>query len=580
MNPSIHRGRSVREPRQATKEILTPGRFVLLVFGCALLLVWILYSPAIQAPFVFDDVGLPFHRTIREEPLSAWVTGVRPVLMASYWLNRTLWGDSPVSYHVVNLFIHALNTTLVFLVLRRLLTRAAWAEPQITRAAIIGTAIFLIHPLQTESVSYVAGRSESLAALFMLLAYTLFLYRRGESISWLESIGVLLLFAIGVKTKENGAGLTALLILTDLFWPKPFSFEGIRKNWKLYALMVPGAALAVFTVLPLLMTAPTAGFSLRTFTWYQYAFTEARAIFTYIRFALWPAPLSIDHDFAVSHTVWEHGAVIWMILLVLVVAGCIRWRRQYPLASFGTLFFLLALAPTSSIIPIADPLVERRMYLPLVGLILIGCELSRHIRLSAAASTAMATLAALLLTVFCYARNQEWSHPEELMAVAAQQSTHNLRPYINLTETLVHEHHCEPAIPYLQRADQLFPKSYDLEVAWGWALECTGRYDESLTHLREAARMIPNSRAYEWVGLLYGEMHRTDEAGVALHKAVELDPSSVSAHEALALWYESIHDYAAAEGEHAKSVALDPDDRNASAAFDRVHELQAQPEDR
>jgi tetratricopeptide (TPR) repeat protein len=290
--------------------------------------------------------------------------------------------------------------------------------------------------------------------------------------------------------------------------------------------------------------------------------------------------LSIDHDFAPSHNVWEHGAIVWMILLGVVIAACIRWRREYPLASFGALFFLLALAPTSSIIPIADPLVERRMYLPLVGLILVGCELSRHIRLSAAASTALATLAALLLTGFCYARNQEWSRPEELMAVAAQQSTHNLRPYINLTETLVHEHHCEPAIPYLQRADQLFPKNYELEVAWGWALECMGRYDEALARLQEAAHVNPNSRTYEWIGLLYGEMRRSDEAGVALHKAIELDPNSVSAHEALGLWYESIHDYAAAEAEHARSVALDPNDRNAQAALDHVRELRAQPEGR
>jgi tetratricopeptide (TPR) repeat protein len=150
-----------------------------------------------------------------------------------------------------------------------------------------------------------------------------------------------------------------------------------------------------------------------------------------------------------------------------------------------------------------------------------------------------------------------------------------LRPFINLTETLVHEHHCEPAIPYLQRADQLFPKSYDLEVAWGWALECMGRYDEALAHLQEAARIAPNSRAYEWIGLLYGEMRQSEEAGAALHKSVELDPNSVSAHEALGLWYESIHDYASAEAEHAKSVALDPNDQNAQASLEHVRELRA-----
>jgi hypothetical protein len=490
--------------------------------------------------------------------------------MFSYWVNQRLWGNDPESFHVVNLLIHVLNAGLVFLVLARLLSRAGWMAKRVRWAAAIGSGIFLIHPLQTESVSYVAGRSESLAALFLLLSYVLFLYRRQEAISWLEAFGVVVLFALAVRTKENAVGFAAVLILTDVFWPIPFSTARLRRNWRLYALMAPAALFGVLYVFSVLAAAPSAGFSLQTFTWYQYGFTEARAIFEYIRMALWPVGLSLDHDYPASHTILEHGALVWLLLLGAVIAVAIRFRRSYPLACFGLLFFLLLLAPTSSIVPIADPLVERRMYLPLVGLILIGCEVSRHVRLAPRWTAAAGAAALVLLGFTCYARNLEWSQPEQVLASAAAQSTHNLRPYINLTETLVHEHSCGPAVPYLKRAEQIFPNHYDVDVAWGWALECLGRRQEAMQRLETAARLNPNSRIYEWIGLLYGEMGRPEEAGVALHKAVQLDPGSESAHEALALWYEATRDYQAAEQEHQRSLALDPHDEAARAALLRV----------
>jgi protein O-mannosyl-transferase len=546
---------------------------VLAIAG-AISLAMLLYSPAFHGPFVFDDAGLPFHRTIREQPLSGWLAGERPILMVSYWLNLRLWGDDPVSYHFINALIHGFNVALVFLVLRRLLLWAGWERADVLRFSTLGCLLFLVHPLQTESVSYVAGRSESLSALFQLLAYVVFLYRRKESISWLESVVVLGLFALGVRTKENAVSLAGVLILTDLLWPTGFTSTGLRKNWKLYALLVPGAAIAGILVMLMLATAPSAGFSLRTVTWYQYFFTEARAIFTYIRLAAVPWGLSVDHDFPVSHTILEHGAIFWILLLAATVTLAWRLRHIYPLACFGLFFFLVSLAPTSSVIPIADALADRRMYLPLLGLILIGFEVSRHVKLPPRIGWGLGAGLVLLLSVVCYDRNVEWGHPEQLFAAAAAQSTHNLRPYVNLTEVLVHEHSCEPAVPYLERADQLFPNDFDVQVAWGWALECMGRRDEAMHRLQAAAQLNPRSSLiYEWIGLLYGEMRMPVEAGEALHRAVQLDPVSVTAHEALALWYQAMGDLAAAEQEHARSVAIDPLDERARAALAQVRAL-------
>ena len=190
-----HPGRKAGSPprRPSTSEFLTPAKLWACVSVAALIAGLWLYSPALNGPFLFDDFGLPFQLTSRVEPLASWVSGVRPVLMFSYWLNNRLWGDGAFSYHVVNVLIHTANVGLVFLIFLRLMGMAGWSDKRARIASAIGAAVFLVHPLETESVSYVAGRSESLASLFLLMAYVCFLYRRRESIAWSEALAVMLL---------------------------------------------------------------------------------------------------------------------------------------------------------------------------------------------------------------------------------------------------------------------------------------------------------------------------------------------------------------------------------------------------
>jgi Tfp pilus assembly protein PilF len=553
-------------------------RFALALVAAILTGACILYFPALTGQFIFDDLSLPLAAGPGYHPLTGWLSTNRPILILSYGLNGILLGDRPLSYHVVNLSIHAVNTCLVFLVLSRLLAMAGWMEKRKAIGASIGTLVFLIHPLQTESVSYISGRSESLASLFLLLAYVVFLYREGEAISWGRALAVLILFGIGVKTKESAVSLPGILFLTDVMWPRPFSWEGPRKNWRLYALMLPGAMVAAIGIFRMLTTAGTAGFSVATFTWYQYAFTEARAVFTYLQLAIFPVGQALDHDFPTSRSITQHGTLVYMALLAGLIWASVRWRRRYPLACFGFLMFLIFLAPTSSIVPIDDALVERRMYLPLVGLILIGSDLVERQKPSRPAVCGLVTAIALTFGGFCYARNRLWARPELLIALAAEDSQHNPRPLLNLAEVLIKHNRCDLALPYLRRAERILPRNYYVNVSWGRALACLGRAEEGMQHLQLAAQMQPCSQVYLWIGLVYGQMGRSDEAGTALHKAVQLDPSSGTAHGALALWYESIHNFSAAEREYSRNVALDPGDETARAGVARVTRMKdAQP---
>src|SRR5579862_9240842 len=202
----------------------------------ALVVVFGAYGPALEGPFVFDDRYLPFFSpSYQGQPLLRWVMGLRPMLMFSFWLNYVGSGTDPYAYHAVNILLHFFNSVLVALIAMRLLE---WAGvnpgPAKPSLGIFAGALFLIHPIQTESVAYVASRSEVLAALFYLGAYCVFLYRRTESITWLRALAVLALFGAAAATKEHTLTLPLLLLLTDLLWVK----GGLRANRLLYGFLV------------------------------------------------------------------------------------------------------------------------------------------------------------------------------------------------------------------------------------------------------------------------------------------------------------------------------------------------------
>jgi tetratricopeptide (TPR) repeat protein len=286
----------------------------------------------------------------------------------------------------------------------------------------------------------------------------------------------------------------------------------------------------------------------------------------------------VDHDFPISRSVTDYGAIFYLLLLASLVAAAILIHRKYPLASFGFLMFLILLAPTSSVIPIADPLVERRMYLPMVGLILIACQLASRLRWTNASVSLMVALL-MLFGALCYQRNQLWGNPEQVWASAAEDSTGKGRPFLGLAESLVAENRCAEAVPYLERGERLMPHDFAIQVAWGKVLECQGKRQEALQRLERAATIISNSFVYQLIGLLYAEMGKKEQAGVALRKAEELGPGNASAHSALGLWYESVGDPASAEREYRQALALYAYNTEAKTGLARIQNIRtgAQP---
>jgi len=364
---------------QAIREKKRP-EFGLYAIGLAAALFVVIqaYGPALHGPFLFDDPYLPMNSAaLRSAGLLSWINGVRPLLMLSYWSNYQLAGSETSQYHEWNVFLHFLNATMVYFILRKLL-QLAEAPPML---ALFGAGLFLLHPLQTEAVAYIAGRSEILSAFFFLAAFLLFLYRRTTAISWPAALGVLALFGGAMTTKENTVVLPGLLILTDYFWNPGYRFEGIRGNWRLYIPMALGGIVGAVGVFRILGRADSAGFQMKGIAWYEYLFTQFRVFFVYLRLFLFPVGQTIDYDFPLSRSLFDNGAIVGLAGILALLAAAVYFRRRFPLASYGFLAFAMILAPTSSVIPIRDPVAEHRVYLPMIGLLLVTLEFARRLKM-------------------------------------------------------------------------------------------------------------------------------------------------------------------------------------------------------
>lgn len=521
--------------------------------AAALYLAFQVYAPALHGPFVFDDTTLPYHLPNFSRALQAWISGVRPLLMLSYWINYQ-WSREPFLFHVFNVVFHSVNSALVFLIARKLLGTSD------TLLAGFAAAVFLLHPVQTESVAYVAGRSEDLSVLFFLAAFAVFLYRRSAAASWKTAVVVLALFAAAAATKEHTLVLPGLLLLTDYYWNPGFSFSGIRRNWRIYASLAVAGAAGLAFVARILAHAPSAGFGLKDLTWYQYFFTECRAFFVYLGLLVFPAGQSLDHDFPISHNILEHGAIFGLAGIVLLAGAAIYFRRRYPLASYGFLVYLLLMAPTSSFVPIKDPLAERRMYLPMIGILLVVVALLQRIRLDRRKLAPVLGAVAVVLAILTYQRNQLWGSDTALWEDTVRKSPGKSRAHFQLAHTYDAQGRCLEAVTQYAEAARLEPPDYGLLVDWGLACDCAGQPDEAVAKLQQAAALDPSAHVYSQIAKVYAGHARWPEALVALAQAGKLDPNYAVTYYYRGGVEASTGDFAAAvaDYQHALALGIDP----------------------
>lgn len=457
----------------------------------------IAYHNSFTGPFLFDDL-----RSIRDNEnirqlATAFRGTSRPLVQLSFAINHAVGGNDVVGYHAVNLAIHLLAALALYGFAGRVL------DDKPTAAAI--AALWVVHPINTESVTYLVQRGEALMGLFALL--TLYCATR----RW--HFAAVLCCAAGMATKPVMVVVPVLVWVCDRVVLR-------QVRWKLYA----GLA-ATWLVLPVCLAQgrgdwdASTGLQANCCRPLEYLWTQPGVILHYLRLMVWPDILCLDYS-------WPVGGSLLAAAVVVGLLGLTIWACRYRVGFLGAAFFL-TLLPTSSVLPVLDLAVEHRMYLAsaavIAGVVLALRRLPGKYWLVAGLVVPLA-----LRTV---ARNEDYRSELAMWQRTVEQRPKNARAHFNLAGALLADGQTNAAIrayhqsveldlpyaePYnilgnifsqrgdLARAAKFYeaavvlrPDFGEAHFNWGKTLEALGQRDAAREHYRVAAQLMPGAAAVQ-----------------------------------------------------------------------------------
>lgn len=474
----------------------------------------VIYSNVLlRGIFIFDDFDYVVDNPIVKDLGRAIVmSDPRQVGYLSFALNYALnptW--EPFGFHLVNVVIHILTGIMIFFLLKTVLatlwryvpgSESAGGAPADLSGDFIpalAALIFLVHPLQTQAVSYVTQRFTSLSVLLYVATVLAYLrarlrFERGEQGFMVAFLYVLSFVSavLAMKTKEIAFTIPFVLAALELLL-----FGGSVFGRRRAYFLVP--FLATLLVVPLSLMGPDWGiipggagvdevtrrdkiFDLFQRSPYEYLITQFRVVVTYLRLMVLPVNQMAVYDFRPSRSFFEPGVVLSLLLLLSLAASAIyAWRRSGAAArrdavslrlyALGILWFFVTSSVESSVIPIKDMIFEHRTYLPGIGIFTalavlverIACgffpSVSCRIRM-----TALAAVILIPLSVATYVRNEIWTD-EVLFWDDVLQKTGKAIGYNNRGNAYLKIGNYALAIEDLTRTIAFFPNARD-RMAW------------------------------------------------------------------------------------------------------------------
>jgi tetratricopeptide (TPR) repeat protein len=524
----------------------------LILGGAAAALAVVVYLNALDNPFVYDD-----HRTVVENGSirSLWNSWVlrhepyRPVVNVSYALDYAVWGLAPRGFHLTSVLLHAVAVLGLFALTRRAVgdwyardVRGAGAAGPPETVAFTTAALLAVHPVLTEAVGYVSGRAEVLCTVGVLGG--LLLARRtlvGESGGWAALS--LVPFGVGVAAKETAAIFPVLLVAYDRLLGggdrAAWTVRWRRLHLPLLALMVAGSAVRVAAHLAGSPPVPP----------WRYFLIELGVVWRYLGLLVLPVGQSVVH--AVSEPVSLATGRVLLAGAGLVLLGVATWRvrRRAPLVALGVAWLFVALAPSSSVVPLGEAMAEHRLYLAAAGAFLAAAAAvgqlttwARRRDYLVSLLVRRAVLAGVLtvLAAATVARNQVWVDPVRLWQDAAAKAPGVWLPPYALGDVLRLRGNCAAAVPEYREALRLAPDEPFVYPNLATCLMATGRLDEAEAVLVVALRLDPDLvRAHTNLGVLARLRGHPDAARGYFREALGRDPGNVFARQQLVALYES-----------------------------------------
>ena len=572
------------------------------------------YGGVLDAGFVYDDlVNITQRASLRwtELSLANWWNAVvdspsrRPVALATFGLQYWSGFGSVQDFRTVNLFVHFANAVMVWRLTVLLMERAPGGDRlgKGTREAAgwVAALIFLAHPLQTQSVTYIVQRMNALAATGQLACLLLYMGARRQpdplrrAVLFALSAGA---WVLGVGSKESAAIAPAVVWLYEWYFEQDLSRQFVRRTAVAFALVGVPTLGATAVIVAMSGYDPMATYPVKDFTPLERLMSEPRVIVFYASQILWPAPsrLSLLHSFEVSRSLLHPWTTLPAIGVALAALwGIVSTARRHRLASFCGAWFFLQLAIESTVIPLALAM-EHRLYLPLLGPVIALVDFgARHWPSRSPqrlAWTAAVGLLVLLLVGATNARNRVWmtpeglwtdvleKYPEDFVArmnlgfhlagggrhaealahyeAALEVAPDDSRLHTNIGSSLLAVGRAEEAIASLQNALALDPQNPLAPSALGRALAVAGRREEAIELLLQAARSRRDARSW----LLVGQVQQVDGQLAAARRSLEVAarsaPGWAAPQEALGVVAMALSEVDRAIGHFERALRLEP----------------------
>jgi len=518
-----------------------------------------LYLNSLNNSFHFDDhpniLDNPYIRNLKDVSLflkgiGSYVGIPRVLTMLSFAINYHFHRFNVWGYHLVNLTLHVFCGILAFLVARALFSLEFEGEAhpdklKVNLLSFLSALIFVSHPVQVNTVTYIVQRNEGLATFFYLLSLFLFIsgsFKKGwrKFLLFLGSGGS---FLCSIFSKETGFTVP----LTVIFFDFIFICKSKKDKLKRLKIYLPLSLILIIYmlfflrggVLHLLVEKSREGMIKP----WHYLLTQANVIIQYFKLLFLPLPhwLNVDHDFPLYRSLFEYPTFLSISILLLLIALAAYLLNKKRLISFCIFFFFIALAPSSSIIPLWDFMVEYRLYLPLLSYALIlamgfgylyqflTCHCSKKMAFGIVSGVSVLLISSY--SALTIERNHTFKDDLTLWSDAAKKSPYKMRVHHNLGRAYFERGRIDKAIQEGEIALRLIANldrkenvKFVLNLLGG-AYFVKGETDAALRMFQRAIEFDPNfATSYYNVSCVYATKKERDKALEYLKKAISLDP--------------------------------------------------------
>ncbi len=588
-------------------EKFSPLQFNIIAFVIIIIAGCLSYSNSLNGEMIFDDINIIEQNERLQsfddfKNINKWINpNHRHFSMLTFAINYNIDGNNVFGFHLINLLVHLIYGCFVFLLARLILSISIFDNnPQRKYPGLIALFIALLcvlHPIQTQAVSYIVQRMTSMATMFYIMSVVFYGYGRLLYVKKGLNANVVLLYlfalisgTLGILSKQIVITIPFVILLFELFFIRNKDGAIFKKY-----LLISFSILFLLFLLTLF-----GGFipkETETISRSNYLFTQFRVIVKYVQLLILPINLALDYDFSVAESLFEWKVIISLvIILALIATGFLLYNKKH-LVSFGIFWFFITLSVESSILPIRDVINEHRLYLPMFGFSLIFVSLIWDIF---SIKRIYAVLALLLVIniifgIVTYNQNKAWETKLSLWNDNAAKKPHNARAFNNLGSTYITLRDLENAEEAYTEATRLkpdyvdalfnlgnikidlgkFPEAIavfdqllDVDSAYhkayygrGMSYSSIQEYEKALSDFDKAITrrdIIHNKAVYNKSGLAKLAMGKHDEAISYFNKALQLDPDYDDALNNRGLVHLEKEDYNMAIADFTKAIEARP----------------------